>query len=156
MREPPPPCRAYSKLSSHTFEQSVCVTLNLTSTEKQSVCVTLDSTSTILLAGREPDHLAGRGHCHPVYPKPTRGPLWGFVRESPRSGPLFGDLTRAKSAKELTEHLETRVLSALWLTQVLKERGPNLGASLIRVSTGRSWSHCVVLGAILWVSMAKI
>ena len=38
--------RAYSKLRSHTFEQSVCVTLNLTSTEKQSVCVTSDLTST--------------------------------------------------------------------------------------------------------------
>jgi hypothetical protein len=31
---------------SHTFEQSVCVTLNLRSTEKQTVCVTLNSRST--------------------------------------------------------------------------------------------------------------
>ena len=37
--------RAYSKLRSHTFEQSVCVTLNLRSREKKSVCVTLDLTS---------------------------------------------------------------------------------------------------------------
>ena len=34
--------RAYSKLRAHTFEQSVCVALNLRFTEKQSVCVTLD------------------------------------------------------------------------------------------------------------------
>ena len=34
----------------------------------------------------------------------------GFVREAPRFGPLFDDLTRAKSAKELKEPLETRVL----------------------------------------------
>ena len=33
-----------------------------------------------------------------------------LVREAPRSGPLFDDLTRAKSAKELKEYLETRVL----------------------------------------------
>jgi hypothetical protein len=33
-----------------------------------------------------------------------------FVGEAPRSGPLFDALTRAKSAKELKEHLETRVL----------------------------------------------
>ena len=33
-----------------------------------------------------------------------------FVREGPSSGPLFDDLARAKSAKELKEHLETRVL----------------------------------------------
>ena len=38
--------RAYKKLRSHTFEQSVCVSLDLTSTEKQSVCVTLNLTST--------------------------------------------------------------------------------------------------------------
>ena len=38
--------RPYSMRRSHNFEQSVCVTLNLTSTEKQSVCVTLNSTST--------------------------------------------------------------------------------------------------------------
>ena len=37
-------------------------------------------------------------------------PVYHFVREAPRSGPLFDDLTRAKSAKELKEHLETRVL----------------------------------------------
>ena len=34
--------RAYSNRRSHTFEQSVCVTLNLRSTEKQSVCVSLN------------------------------------------------------------------------------------------------------------------
>ena len=44
-----------------------------------------------------------------------------FVREAPRSGPLFDDLTRAKSAKELKEHLATRVLGALLLTQVLRK-----------------------------------
>ena len=37
--------RGVSNLRSHTFEQSVCVTLNLTSAEKQSVCVTLNLTS---------------------------------------------------------------------------------------------------------------
>jgi len=38
--------RPYSMRRSHTFEQSVCVTLNLMSIEKQSVCVTLYLTST--------------------------------------------------------------------------------------------------------------
>ena len=42
-----------------------------------------------------------------------------LIREGPSSGPLFDDLTRAKSANELKEHLETRVFGALLLTQVL-------------------------------------
>ena len=33
-----------------------------------------------------------------------------LVREAPISGPLFDDLTRTQSAKELKEQLETRVL----------------------------------------------
>jgi len=37
-------------------------------------------------------------------------PFKAFVREAPRSGPFFDDLTLAKSAKELKEHLETSVL----------------------------------------------
>ena len=47
-------------------------------------------------------------------PRTTQGlqeqPWDNLVREAPRSGPLFDDLTRAKTAKELKEHLETRVL----------------------------------------------
>ena len=54
-RTPPGPYRAYSKLRSHTFEQSVYVTLDLTSTEKQSVCVKLDLTSTKKQSGCDVD-----------------------------------------------------------------------------------------------------
>ena len=43
------------------------------------------------------------------------------LEQPPDLDPFFDDLKRAKSAKELKEHLETRVLGALLLTQVLRK-----------------------------------
>ena len=43
------------------------------------------------------------------------------LEKPPDLDPFFDDLARAKSAKELKEHLETRVLCALLLTQVLRK-----------------------------------
>ena len=43
------------------------------------------------------------------------------LEKPPDLDPFFDGLTRAKSAKELKEHLEMRVLSALLLTQVLRK-----------------------------------
>ena len=48
-------------------------------------------------------------------------PDWGRARLVRDLDPFFYDFTRAKSAKELKEHLETRVLRALLLTQVLRK-----------------------------------
>ena len=50
--------------------------------------------------------------------------LGGVLRsfeKPPDLDPFLDDLTRAKSATELKEHLETRILSALLLTQVLRK-----------------------------------
>ena len=43
------------------------------------------------------------------------------LEKPPDLDPFFDDSTRAKSAKDLKEHLETRVLWALLLTQVLRK-----------------------------------
>ena len=63
------------------------------------------------------------------------------LEKPPDLDPVFDDLARAKSAKELKEHLETRVLRAFLLTQVLR-KGPDLGASLNSLER-LAWCHSV-------------
>ena len=50
-----------------------------------------------------------------------QGPSRVSLEKPPDLDPFFDDLTRAKSAQELKEHLETRVFLALLLTQVLRK-----------------------------------
>ena len=47
------------------------------------------------------------------------------LEKPPDLDPLFYDLTRAKTAKELKKHLETRGLGALLLSQVLRKEVQN-------------------------------
>jgi hypothetical protein len=59
---------------------------------------------------RETEYRPGAVELGSILRRPGTGSLEKLAREAPRSGPLFDDLARAKSAKELKEHLETRVL----------------------------------------------
>ena len=62
-----------------------------------------------------------RGRAHSTKSHSTQGPSRVSLKKPPDLDPFFDDLKRAKSAKELKEHLETRVLCALLLAQVLRK-----------------------------------
>ena len=54
------------------------------------------------------------------------GSVIPLLEKAPVLDPFFDDLARAKSAKELKEHLETRVLLSSFADTGAKERGPEL------------------------------
>jgi len=52
----------------------------------------------------------GSGFTPPCTPRPQKTLRGGSLEKAPVLDPFSDDLARAKSAKELKEHLETRVL----------------------------------------------
>jgi hypothetical protein len=83
-------------------------------------------------------------------PRPVR------VRErSPQIWAPFLMTGQVLSQQKSSKNTLKRAFFELFADTGAKERGPNLGASLTRLSRHRSWSRYLVLGALFWAFIAK-